>query len=166
LLGVVRQLQFDRDRDPATLDAAVKLLDQAADDLPEGPHLPTCLGHLGNALLTRFELDDAQHAFERALAATGPRSPRTAALHSSLGLTLLERYRHAGGTLSDALSALEAAVRDGADAGRIHPYLLATCPSRARPPTSAATPTPTSPPRSRRTDKPARRGLPSSSRSP
>ena len=96
LLGVVRQLQFDRDRDPATLDAAVKLLDQAADDLPEGPHLPTCLGHLGNALLTRFELDDAQHAFERALAATGPRSPRTAALHSSLGLTLLERYRHAG----------------------------------------------------------------------
>ena len=160
LLGVVRQLQFDRDRDPATLDAAVKLLDQAADDLPEGPHLPTCLGHLGNALLTRFELDDAQHAFERALAATGPRSPRTAALHSSLGLTLLERYRHAGARCPTHCPPSRPRSRDGADAGRIHPYLLATCPSRARPPTSAATPTPTSPPRSRRTDKPARRASP------
>lgn len=129
-LGAVRQLQFDRDRNPATLDAAVVLLRQAADDLA-GPHLPICLGHLGNALLTRFELvqhrtdlDEAQAVFDRALAATDPRSPRAAALRSSLGLTLLERYRHAGGPLVDAVSALEGALRDGAAETRIRPFLL------------------------------------------
>jgi hypothetical protein len=129
-LGAVRQLQFDRDHDPATLDAAVVLLRQAADDLA-GPYLPICLGHLGNALLTRFELvqhrtdlDDAQAAFDRAVTATDPRSPRAAALRSSLGLTLLERYRHAGGPLVDAVSALEGALRDGAAETRIRPFLL------------------------------------------
>ncbi|MGD9525351.1 MAG: hypothetical protein AB7V44_01035 [Pseudonocardia sp.] len=131
LLGMVRQLQFDRDHHGATLDAAVDLLSEAAAELGGGAHAATVLGHLGNALLTRFELhrrradlDAARRMLRRALAAAGPGSPRAAALRSSLGLVLLERHRHAGGRLGAATRTLRRAVRDGGE-GRLRPYLLA-----------------------------------------
>jgi len=104
------------------------VLDQAADDLPEGPHLPpastTSASHCSPA--SSCTVDGATSTTRNTLSsahsprpARGPRAPRRCAAASG------SPCWSGTGTLSDALSALEAAVRDGADAGRIHPYLLA-----------------------------------------
>lgn len=135
LLATALQRHAERVNSPDDLDEAIELLGGALRLLGKrSPHLPTCLGVLGQAYLTRFQLNGgssdllaARDAYARALRHADSAAPRTAVLLSSQGtiemtLACLD-VAHFG--LDLAVSDLEAAAAAGSGNPRLRAFLLA-----------------------------------------
>jgi tetratricopeptide (TPR) repeat protein len=114
--------------DPAALDEAVDLLQQAVAATPKDhPRLPVYLGDLDDALERRFELkgewadiDAAVDVCRRAVAAVPVGHPDRAGALSNLGNALGLRFER-GGDPADLEQAIEAGSAAEAAAGADHP---------------------------------------------
>ena len=115
-LGATLYAQFERSGDTADLDAAIDAGRRAVDLTPSGD--PDFLSNLGGALTTRFrqraqfdqaaaaaDLDAGIDAGRRAVDLTLPGHPQLAAYLLNLGVSLLDRFKHADDTAD-----LEAAI--------------------------------------------------------
>lgn len=123
-VSILLRIRGEQNNDPADLESALAAARQAlALCPPSHPASADRVNNLGTALLSWFEyhqatgsgqLEDIEEGIatlSEAAARTGP-GPRQAALLSTLGLLLLRRFEHGGGTadLAAALSAAASAV--------------------------------------------------------
>jgi hypothetical protein len=133
-LATALQRYAERVNSPDRLEDAIGLLDGAGRLLGRrSPHLPACLGVLGQVYLTRFQLNGdpsdllaARDAYARALRRDDPAVPRTALLRSGKGTieVTLASLEVADFGFDSALADFEAAAKAGSANLRIRAFLL------------------------------------------